>query len=180
MERQFFRHCVDNNLEGVNDCLSRGVDVNTKGGLQWTGLMYACEAGNPAIVSRLVQVSGLDINYQNIYGSTAAYLASYFGHTECVRILAETGRVDWNKADMEGKTPLYWALIGGHSDIVDIIVQQPNIDYIVKKYGYTMAKLAVIAGDVKCVETPAAQERAAGMFLTEGETLRSCGLSRWT
>ena len=28
--------------------------------LQWTALMFACEAGNPDIVSRLVEVPGLD------------------------------------------------------------------------------------------------------------------------
>ena len=31
---------------------------------QWTALMFACDSGNSAIVSRLVQVPGLDINYQ--------------------------------------------------------------------------------------------------------------------
>ena len=68
--------------------------------------MFACHRGNPAIVSRLVQVPGLDINYQNKDGETAAHLASYNGQTECVRILAETDRVDWNKADNWGCTPL--------------------------------------------------------------------------
>ena len=33
-------------------------------GLHWTALMFACHRGNSAIVSRLVQVPGLDINYQ--------------------------------------------------------------------------------------------------------------------
>ena len=33
-------------------------------GCQWTALMFASRAGNSAIVSRLVQVAGLDINYQ--------------------------------------------------------------------------------------------------------------------
>ena len=38
--------------------------------------MYACDAGNPAIVFRLVQEPGLDINYQDEGGWTAAHLAS--------------------------------------------------------------------------------------------------------
>ena len=72
MEREFLQNCQDNNLEGVNDCLSRGVDVNSKEdwygcvlGPKMTALMIACEYGNPTIVSRLVQVPGLDINYQD-------------------------------------------------------------------------------------------------------------------
>lgn len=45
-------------------------------------------------------------------------------------------------------------------DFVDIIVQQPNIDYNVKtRCGETLGLAAVIGGDVKCVETLAAQER---------------------
>jgi len=77
-----------------------------------------------------------------------------------VRILAETGRVDWNKRDRYGETPLYSSLHEGHSDIVDIIVQQPNIDYNVKaEDGDTLAQAAVWGGNVKCVETLAAQER---------------------
>ena len=173
MESKFLGHCSDNNLEGVNECLSRGVDVNTTtriwSGRQWTGLMFACDRGNPPIVSRLVQVPGLDINHQNSYGSTAAHEASMSGHTECVRILAETDRVDWNKRNNNGGTPLYSALWRGHSDIVDIIVRQPNIDYNVKtKAGETLAQSAVRKIPVaqsavrknyaQIVETLAAQE----------------------
>merc|ERR1712241_1055595 len=73
--------------------------------------------------------------------------------------MGETGRVDWNKTDEEGYTPLYCALGRGHSDTVDIIVQQPNIDYNVKtKDGETLGQAAVRGGNVKCVETLAAQE----------------------
>ena len=127
MHGNFIKHCEGNELEGVNYCLSRGFDVNSKyNGM--TGLMFACESGNSAIVSRLVQVPGLDINYHyESFGYTAACLACasgrsrknphfwawlYSNHqeTECMRILANTGKVDWNKADSWGRTPLYWAL----------------------------------------------------------------------
>ena len=139
--------------------LNNTTDSMTVGG-QWTALMFACHLGNSAIVSRLVQVPGLDINYQDKNGDTAAHWASYTGHTECMRILAETGLVDWNKADNHGRTGLYCALRDGASDIVENIVKQPNIDYNVQtKYGETLAQIAVRGGDLKCVETLAAQER---------------------
>ena len=125
-------------------------------------LIFACGTGNPAAVSRLVQVPGLDINYQTEIGRTAAFFASVHRNTECLRILAGTGRVDWNKADKQGRTPLFWALMYGdsHSEIVDIIMQQPNIDCNVKsEFGYTLGHAAISGGVVKCVETLAAQER---------------------
>ena len=168
MESEFCKHCRDNNLEGVHECLSLGVDVNTNtlGGAEFTGLMVACIYNNPAIVSRLVQVPGLKINYQDENGWTAALLACRAGRTQCVRILADTERVDWNKRNKWGHTPLHSALYNGHSDIVDIIVQQPNIDFNVQaEDGATLAQVAVKAagrgGDVRCVdvETLAAQER---------------------
>ena len=125
-----------------------------------TALINACRVGSAAQVSRLVQVAGLDLNYQDECGRSGAERASYHGHTECVQILAITGRVDWKKKDNWNGTPLYWALRWGHADIVDIIVQQPNIDYNVKtKKGETLAHAAVRGGDVKCVETLAALER---------------------
>ena len=48
MEREFIQLCRANNLEGVNDSLSRGVDVNTKDELGVSALMIACEYGNSA------------------------------------------------------------------------------------------------------------------------------------
>ena len=128
--------------------------------LRETALIKACSVGDSDLVSRLVPVAGLDLNYQDDLGSSAADRASYHGHTECVKILADTGRVDWRKKDNWDGTPLYWALFRRHSDIVEIIVQQPNINYNVKtKKGETLAHAAVRGGDVKCVATLIAQEK---------------------
>ena len=76
MESEFLENCRDDNLDGVNDCLSHGVDVNTvDSDGRDTGLMVACYWGHSAIVSRLVQVPGLDINWQNRMGSSAVHKA---------------------------------------------------------------------------------------------------------
>ena len=128
--------------------------------LRETELINACSLGDSSLVSRLVQVPGLNLNYQEDSGSTAADRASYHGHTGCVKILAATGRVDWTKKDNWDGTPLYWALFRRHADIVKIILQQPNISYNVRtRKGETLAHAAVRGGDVKCVETLSAQER---------------------
>ena len=134
--------------------------VSVHRGYQYTALMFACHAGNSAIVSRLVQESTLDVNYQDNNGETAPRLACSKGHTECVRILAGTDKVDWNKTDGRCRTPLYWALEKGHSEIVDIIVRQPNIDYNIQtKRGQTLAKVAVLEAGVKCMEILTALEK---------------------
>ena len=191
LKKEFIRHCWFNNQEGVRDCLSRGVDVNTlneygnwsglaisasenypelleiflshpqikiniPSGLKRTALMDACDGGNSAIVSRLLQVPGIEINCQDKDGATAAHLAC---KTEIGRMLAETGRVDWNKGDKCGRTPLFSNLIFGNSAFVDFLVQQPHIDYNVRTTkGLTLAQAAV-RGGLKCVETLSAQER---------------------
>ena len=136
-------------------------------GAESTALMEACRAGNSAIVSRLAQVPGLDFNWQEKFGHTAAHLAIYKAHTECVRILAETGRVDWNyRRNREGWNPLFLSLAQSSSDrlvdIVDIIVRQPNINYgITTRRGQTLAHAVVMREDVnvKYIEILAAQEK---------------------
>ena len=123
-------------------------------------LIEACENGDSEKLSSLVQVTGLDLNYQDDCGSSGAERASYNGHSDCVRILAATRKVNWSKKDNWDGTPLYWALSRRHSDIVKIIVQQPNIDFNVKtKKGETLAHAAVRGGDVQCVETLVAEAR---------------------
>ena len=100
---------------------------------QLTPLVIACQRGNSAIVSRLVQVPGLDINHQNV-GIGPGDLCG-------------------------GATPLYWALMAKCSDIVNILVKQPKINYNLKtEVGETLAQAAVRAGNVRCVETLIAQE----------------------
>ena len=121
--------------------------------------MFACYAGSSDTVSRLVEEEGLDFNYQDQDGSTAAIKASYYGRTECVRVLARTGKVDWNLRN-RGGTPLFWALCWGHSAIMNILVKIPGIDFNVKtEDGKTLAQVAVKEGGVRNVETLANLEK---------------------
>ena len=204
LKDQFIENCHKNDLNGVTDCLFRGVDINTVSeseygdwsGLTiaaynnnpelleillshpdikiniktygkgdnispWTALMFACTLGNSVIVSRLVQISELDINYQDEDGCTAALLASFWGCTICVKILADTGRVDWNKGDHGNGAPLFQALLCGYCNIVDIIMEQPNIDYNLKtNCGRTLGQISVMHEVcVDCVKILASQKK---------------------
>merc|ERR1711879_551341 len=116
----------------------------------------------------IVQQPNIDYNVKTEDGDTLGHAAVRGGDVKCAETL--TGRVDWNKGDNWGQTPLYCALREGHSDIVEIIVQQPNIDYNVKtERGVTLGHAAVRGGNVKCVETLAAQERC-DCWNVEGNT----------
>ena len=53
----------------------------------WTALLVACNVGNTDIVSRLVKVSGVDVNYQDADGYSALYCALSKGHSRIVKIL---------------------------------------------------------------------------------------------
>ena len=114
--RKFIKYCDKNDLAKVNEYLSLGVDVNTVNDIddhdgKQSALMIACKNGHTAIVTRLVEADGLDINYEDEFGHNAANLAGYNGSTKCVDILVEIDRVDWNQADKRGRTPLFLALI---------------------------------------------------------------------
>ena len=66
---------------------------NTSGGLglawpcYWTSLQVASYVGNTAVVLRLLEVTGVDINYQDREGNTALYLALNKGQCDIVNIL---------------------------------------------------------------------------------------------
>ena len=51
LAREFIRYCQANNLNGVTDCLSRGVDVNTVSETgSWSGLTIAAKKNYPELL----------------------------------------------------------------------------------------------------------------------------------
>ena len=65
LKDQFIQHCLDNNLEDVTDCLSRGVDVNTvsKAGFSsWSGLTIEAKKNYPELLEILLSHPHIEIN----------------------------------------------------------------------------------------------------------------------
>ena len=54
LERLFLKNCEYNKLQGANQCLAHGIDVNAKNH-NGSALILACESGHSAIVTRLIQ-----------------------------------------------------------------------------------------------------------------------------
>ena len=68
----------------------KNVDLNIRGRLGYTLLMWATLEGNFDMVSRLLQHDTLDTNLKNIVGSTALDIAHNCGHVALAELLRDT------------------------------------------------------------------------------------------
>ena len=76
------RIAAKNNNEELLDILisQHDIDINIVTKYNMTALMIACYRGHHNIVSRLVTIPGINIQYQGSGGMTAAHWAAYNGH----------------------------------------------------------------------------------------------------
>ena len=69
------------------------------------------------------QVPGIQLNYQDSLGATAAQFAAW-SSKECVEALAGVEGVDWNLRNSLDWSPLFWAVyhgkVNGHEETRDI------------------------------------------------------------
>ena len=91
----FQRSCRDNDVNGLEFCLTNGVNVKAlftmaKVGRRISGLMLASSQGSSAVVTRLLQLPEIDASLL-VDGFTAASFACFAGHTDCVQT-PDTGR----------------------------------------------------------------------------------------
>ena len=76
-----------------------GLDVNIRDDHNWTPLMEACFGGSENSLMKLLQVDGIEINYQNFSGQTALHLAFENDNLGCIKILGEASGLNWNLKD---------------------------------------------------------------------------------
>ena len=89
-----------------------------------TGHLFSVERQR----ERLIQVPGIDLNFQNNKGVTAAMWAVSSGKDECVKMLRNTPGVNWNIRDNSGWSPITYAVNDGNSDILQILLTIPTIN----------------------------------------------------
>ena len=102
----FIEHCKANNLEGVTDCLSRGVDVNTvsEDG-RWSGLTIAAYKNYPELLEILISHPDIKINKTSgEYQWTALMVACNAGSSAIVDRLVQVPWLDFNYKNEEGET----------------------------------------------------------------------------
>ncbi|KAN0069067.1 Ankyrin repeat-containing domain protein [Elaphomyces granulatus] len=100
-----------------------------------TGLMRACEIGDPDIVKLYLDRKGIDLNRRDHRGCTALdkAIASYYitrGRLEVIKLLLGQDNIDLNHRDNTitlGRTPLHRACIYGNLLAVDLLLKKKDI-----------------------------------------------------
>ena len=81
---------LQNNIEGVEENIKAGTDLNAKDQFGSTPLIIAATFGRVEI-SKMLTDAGVDPNIKSNEGSTALHIASLFGRTEIVKYLLDRG-----------------------------------------------------------------------------------------
>ena len=131
-ERVFLQHCHDNNLEGVDDCLPVGIDVDivSEDG-KWSGLTIAAEKNYLELLEMLLSN---DVEINNTvrkygYERTALMVACSAGNSAIVSRLIQEPDLDINYEDRRGYTALLLADESGHTDCVRILAETGRVDW---------------------------------------------------
>ncbi|RSL75559.1 hypothetical protein CEP51_010748 [Fusarium floridanum] len=109
LERKLFAATSEDNIEVVQDLLSKGVNVHAFDPCGNTSLIYAAIFGHLSIAEALV-ANGADIAWVNNEGETALHKAAKEKHMSLVSFLIEKG-ADIHAGDISGSTPLHtWSV----------------------------------------------------------------------
>ncbi|KAE9982563.1 hypothetical protein EG327_005811 [Venturia inaequalis] len=107
--------CRRGHVKAVRQLLKLGVDVNIRSGRGRTALIEAIEAGQPEVVSELLEFSRKDLDVNEVYRSdferTPLMLAVRKVDESMVRRLLDHERTDINLQDTGGYTALSHAVI---------------------------------------------------------------------
>ena len=117
------QHAVE---EGYTDVvqvlLEAGADVDTRGNLGRSPLLYVCASGELDVVKMLVR-AGAEVRATDDEGDTCLILAAFFGHIDTVRYLVGLPEVELNHRDTENNyTALQYAVEEDHKDVTQVLI----------------------------------------------------------
>ncbi|KAI9750697.1 MAG: hypothetical protein M1835_001344, partial [Candelina submexicana] len=146
----------DEVVEVILDKKPSDLDVNmihTKD-FNRTALMLATREDRPHMIKSLLQISGIEIDRQDVNGWTALYLAARFGSVELVQLLLKAGASVDIVDNKVGRSPLRCAAERGHVAIIKQLMQteygaDPNLKDC---DGRTPILCAVNRGEIEAVE----------------------------
>ena len=113
------------NVDGLNELIAQGADINERGVNNTTPLHEASKYGHLKIVKVLL-AAGADVNktiiaYNYHYCNTPLNFASMYDYLEIVKVLLAAG-ADVDKTNDNGDTPLHYASKYGHLKIVKVLL----------------------------------------------------------
>lgn len=131
--------------------LSKGADANLAEKHGFTPLMLACGLGLPAMVEKLCQVPGLNLNARSNGGYTAVMCAVGHNEVRCVeKIRAIAGAdVDWNAMHHGFSAAVMMAVVMGYVGVVEALLPVSSLDLnLANNIGFSVAHLAVSSDKV--------------------------------
>ena len=141
-----FDRIIHGNLEEIEECLERGVDIDTRDMRGDTPSLVASQFGivNKLMADKLMYLlsKGASANVQNNFGYTLAMYESSSGRLAMVKFLFSKN-VDINIQNKSGDTALMFASMGGHLDVVEFLISKGANANLRNRDGFTALSLAL-------------------------------------
>ncbi|MGB9635265.1 MAG: ankyrin repeat domain-containing protein [Candidatus Micrarchaeia archaeon] len=90
LNKELLRCAREGDLQGLQDALKKGADVNAKNNYGETAGHYAAQNGHKDCLELLIN-AGLNVNARDNGGGTAGYYAARNGHIHCLKLLRKAG-----------------------------------------------------------------------------------------
>ena len=115
----FFKAIKLDNVAGIQQLLTRGMDVNTLDPQGQNGLIVAILEPSPKVARMLVDAPKIDLNALNANGESALMLAALKGQLDLAVQMVKKD-ADVNKT---GWTPLHYAASSGQLPLIELLIQ---------------------------------------------------------
>ncbi|XP_071085554.1 ankyrin repeat domain-containing protein 29-like [Haliotis cracherodii] len=140
------------NLASVKRILAAGrADVNCRGRVGMTPLMWAARCGRRDVVELLIS-EGADVSLVNEYGNSTLHCACLLEDLEMLKFVLSHTMADMNIRGEESRTPMMWAALKGHRKVVDFLVSEGALVSPVDDGGNNILHCACQGGDVETVK----------------------------
>ncbi|OHT13837.1 hypothetical protein TRFO_15973 [Tritrichomonas foetus] len=117
-----------NNLEVMNYCLEKGIDINVKNNEKRTALHISCGTGSFDALLFLLNHKDIQINAKDVIRRNPIHYAVERGYYHQVRILIKYKGIDINAKDSDLRTPLLYASMNGSKKTMKYLLNVPEID----------------------------------------------------
>ncbi|XP_062903747.1 ankyrin repeat and death domain-containing protein 1A-like isoform X1 [Mobula hypostoma] len=151
-EKKFHDAAKVGNVDTLEDCLARNVQINIRTELDRTALHFAVANQHENAVSFLLNHNAR-VDIKDKHGMDAFLLAAWFGHLNILNLLVEKG-VDRKSTNEEGLNALHCAAQNNKSKVVEYIVNDLQLDLNKPtEKGKMPYHLAAEGGHLEMVET---------------------------